>query len=141
MQTHDLCDPVVGSRVPRRVAALVGAVACSLAVASALHLSGQVHGRSAPFDADHAGVAEALLCLVLAVGAVALWRSGPRARRIGLGTVGFTIAGFCWGLSITAQGGHWPDIAYHLAILPLLIGSLVALVRDHGPSTPADPVA
>jgi hypothetical protein len=79
--------------------------------------------------------------LVLAVGAVALWRSGPRARRIGLGTVGFATAGFCWGLSITAQGGHWPDIAYHLVILPLLIGSLVALVRDHAPTTPADPVA
>jgi hypothetical protein len=140
MQTSDLRDPVAGSRVQRRVAVLVGVVACSLAVAAALHLSGQVRGRSAPFDADHAGVAEALLCLVLAGGAVALWRSGLRARRIGLGTVGFTIAGFGWGLSITAQGGHWPDIAYHLAVLPLLIGSLVALVRDHGPTTPADPV-
>jgi hypothetical protein len=70
MRTHDLRDPVVGSRVLRRVAALGGAVACSLAVAL-----------------------------------------------------------------------HWPDIAYHLAILPLLIGSLVALVRDHAPGTPADPVA
>jgi hypothetical protein len=139
-------SPIVGSgigetrtptRARHRVAVVIGVVAGSLAVASALHLSGQVQGRSAPFDADHAGIAEALLCVVLAIGATALWRGGPQARLIGLGTTGFTIAGFCWGLNVTARGGHWPDIAYHLAGLPLLIGGFTVLLREHRPA-PAD---
>ena len=48
-------------------------VAATLAVASAAHLSGHVHGRSAPYDADHAGIAEAIICAVLVYGA--LWAS------------------------------------------------------------------
>src|SRR5215475_13601952 len=91
-------------KVMRWVAALSGLAAVSLLAASALHLSGQVTGRSAPFDADHAGAAA-------------------------LSAIGFAVIGFCWGLSITARGGHWPDIAYHLSVLPLLVGSFVALLR------------
>ena len=116
-------------KIMRWVAALSGLAAVSLLAASALHLSGQVTGRSAPFDADHAGVAEALIGIVLAGGAVALWRAGARARTAALSAIGFAVLGFCWGLSITARGGHWPDIAYHLSVLPLLVGSFVALLR------------
>lgn len=114
----------------RRVAALTAVIAGSLAVAAALHLSGHVHGRSAPFDAAHAGIAEALIGAVLASAAVALRRRGVRARRAGLWALGFAVLGFCWGLSMTSQGGHWPDIAYHLSVLPLLTGSFVALLRS-----------
>ena len=121
--------PGTSTTAHTRVALLLGAIAVSLAVASALHLSGQVHGRGAPFDADHAGVAEALIGVVLAAAAVALWRIGPGARRAGLWATGFAIAGFCWGLSITSQAGHWPDIGYHLAVLPLLVASFAALLR------------
>ena len=113
----------------RRVVLLLGAIVVSLAVASALHLSGHVHGRGAPFDADHAGVAEALIGVVLAAAAIGLGRSGLRARRLALWATGFAIAGFCWGLSITAQAGHWPDIGYHLVVLPLLVVSFAALLR------------
>jgi hypothetical protein len=133
------CETLTRTRARHRLAVVIGAVAGSLAVASALHLSGQVQGRSAPFDADHAGIAEALLCVVLVVGATALWRAGPRARLVGLGTTGFAIAGFCWGLNITARGGHWPDITYHLAVLPLLIASFVALLRERGPAPQGRP--
>ena len=109
--------------------ALLGVIVVSLAVASALHLPGRVQGRDAPFDADAAGVAEALIGAVLAAAAIALWLVGPRARRAGLWASGFAIVGFCWGLSITVRGGHWPDIGYHLAVLPLLVTSFVALLR------------
>jgi peptidoglycan/LPS O-acetylase OafA/YrhL len=144
MRGHDLQDlaagrsgsaeragqPACPDKTIRRVAALTAVIAASLAVASALHLSGHVHGRSAPFDATHAGIAEALIGVVLAGAAAALRRRGLRARRAGLWALGFAVLGFCWGLSMTAQGGHWPDIAYHLTVLPLLTGSFVALLRS-----------
>lgn len=115
--------------VARRVAALAAVIAASLAVAAALHLSGAVSGRSAPYDARSAGIAEALIGVVLAATAAALARSAPRARRAGLLGFGFAIVGFGVGLSMTAQGGHWPDIAYHVAVLPLVIACFVALAR------------
>ena len=59
--------------------------------------------------------------------------SRARARAAGLAASGFATAGFLWGLNMTARGGHWPDIAYHLAVLPLLIGSVVVLARSRTP--------
>ena len=108
---------------------LAAVIAGSLAVAAGLHLSGTVGGRSAPYDADSAGIAEAIIGVVLAATATALARSARRARRAGLLGLGFALAGFGIGLSMTAQGGHWPDIAYHVAVLPLLIGCFLALAR------------
>jgi hypothetical protein len=121
-----------------RVAALMVVEAATLAVASALHLSGSVQGRSAPFNAGHAGVAEAIIGGVLAAGAVVMFRppAPGRARAAGLATTGFAIAGFLVGLNFTARGGHLPDIAYHITMLPVLIGSLIVLVRV-GPSARA----
>jgi hypothetical protein len=103
--------------------------ALSLVVAATLHLSGQVQGRSKPFDADHAGVAEAIIGIVVAAGALALLRRTARARTVGLATTGFAIAGFAIGLTMTTQGGDLPDIAYHCAVLPVLIASLILLAR------------
>jgi hypothetical protein len=116
-------------RVEPAVAAVLGGVAVSLAVAAALHLAGRVQGRGAPFDADDAGVAEAVIGAVLLGCAVAMVRLPRRARAIGLAGTGFAVAGFLIGLTMTARGGHWPDIAYHLTVLPILIGSLAVLVR------------
>ncbi|MGH9095418.1 MAG: hypothetical protein ACRDXE_09685 [Acidimicrobiales bacterium] len=118
-----------GLTIVPRVAALMAVEAVSLAVASALHLSGRVHGRSAPFDADHAGVAEAIIGIVLAAGAVAMFRAPGRARKIGMAATSFAIVGFLVGLSMTTRGGDLPDIAYHLSVLPLLIGGVVVLWR------------
>lgn len=66
---------------------------------------------------------------MLLIGVVTMLRRPALARTAGLVAAGFATAGFLVGLSITAQGGHWPDIAYHLTVLPLLIGSLVVLAR------------
>src|SRR5213082_2090565 len=90
----------------RRVAVVMVAVAATLAVASALHLSGRVTGRGAPYNGDGAGIAEAVIGIVLVVGAVAMFRLPGRARVIGLAATGFATAGFLLGLSITARGGH-----------------------------------
>ena len=115
-------------------------VAATLVVASVAHLSGHVHGRSAPFDPEDAGVAEAIIAAVLAAGAATVLRAGARARTVGIAATGFAIAGFLIGLRFTAQGGHAPDIAYHLTVLPVLIAVLLALWRaDRRPSAAGAP--
>src|SRR5438874_2360829 len=113
----------------RKVAAVMAVVALSLAVASALHLAGLVHGRGEPYDVDDAGIAEAVIGIVLAASAAAMVRAPARARTVGLAATGFAIVGFGVGLTITAEGGHAPDIAYHLAVLPVLLGTFVVLLR------------
>ncbi len=113
----------------RAFAALMVAEAVSLAVASALHLSGLVTGRSAPYSSGGAGTAEAVIGAVLLASALAMLGLPRRARAIGLAANGFATLGFLVGLRMTAMGGHWPDIAYHLTVLPILAGSLVVLYQ------------
>ncbi len=110
--------------------------AVTLAVASAAHLSGNVHGRSAPYDADHAGVAEAIICVVLACGAAAVLGRSRHARTIGSAATGFAVVGFVVGLNFTARGGHLPDIAYHVTMLPVLVAVLAVLLRTRPATVP-----
>jgi hypothetical protein len=110
----------------RRIAALMGFVAGTLIVASTLHLAGIVADGSPPFDPDRAGIAEAVIAVVLVSGAIALVRG---VRRVALGATVFAIAGFGVGLSMTVRGGATGDIAYHVTMLPVLLATLVALVR------------
>lgn len=120
----------------QRIAWLLLFVAGTLGVASALHLSGGAHGTP-PFDADHAGIAEAVIGAVLIACGLVMLRVPARARAAGLlGTV-FAVAGFGVGLSFTVRGGHAPDIAYHVALLPVLLATFVVLVR-HKPHAQPD---
>ena len=125
--THD-------ATVTRRIAAVMIVVAATLAIASILHLSDNVHG-SPPFDPDQAGVGEAIIGIALACSAIAMFRTPARARAVGLAAIGFAIVGFGVGLNFTARGGHVPDIAYHVIALPVLLGSLILLLRVHQPPT------
>jgi hypothetical protein len=122
------------SRLIGQIAALMALEAASLAVAATLHLSGHAHGRGKSFNPDGAGIAEAIIGAVLLVGALAMIRAPVRARSIGIVLNGFAAAGFLFGLSFTARGGDAPDIAYHLVVLPLLIGSVIALARATPPA-------
>jgi Mn2+/Fe2+ NRAMP family transporter len=108
----------------RRIAALMAFVAATLVVMSVLHLSGAVGEESPPFHPDRAGIAEAVIAVVLAAGAFAL----VRGRRLAaLAAVVFAIAGFGVGLSMTVRDGGAADIAYHAAVLPLLVLALAGL--------------
>jgi hypothetical protein len=103
------------------VAALMVLEAASLAVMSSLHLTSALAGGSKPYDPTDAGIAEAIICLVLVAGATALIRGVPEARAIALGSVMFAILGFVVGLTLTVRGGSAVDIAYHATVLPLLL--------------------
>jgi hypothetical protein len=116
----------------RTIAASMIFVAATLAVASLLHLSGHVHG-SRPFDADHAGIAEAIIGIVLASAATVMLRAPLRARAVGLAANAFAIVGFLVGLNFTARGGHVPDVVYHIIFLPVLVGILIVLLRTPWP--------
>ena len=130
-----------GTGRSRQIALVMVAVAASLAVASTLHLSGAVASGPKPYDATDAGIAEGIIGAALVAGAVALWRAPGRGRPFAIGATVLTIVGFLVGLNFTARPGHTPDLVYHLAVLPILVATLVVLVRsgrvtsDRGPRT------
>lgn len=111
----------------RGIAIVMGLQAASLAVMSVLHLSGTMHDPGQSVETD-AGVAEALICVVLACGAGVLARRGAAGRMAALGATGFAIIGFGIGLSITASSGYLPDIVYHSTVLPTIIAAFLLLL-------------
>jgi hypothetical protein len=117
------------SSAMRTIGILMALAAVSLAIASTLHLAGLVHGRSAPFNGTHAGIAEAIIGTVLAAGSLAVLLAPDRARTIALAVTAFATAGFIVGLNFTVRNGHLPDVVYHVALLPVFIGSFVELLR------------
>jgi hypothetical protein len=52
------------------------------------------------------------------------------AREIAIATALFAIAGFVLGLTFTVRGGGAVDVAYHAAMLPLLLLTLIFLLRS-----------
>jgi hypothetical protein len=107
----------------------MGLVAASLAVASGLHLAGLPHGHGGQYNPAGAGVAEAVICAALLWGVAALLRRGAAGRTVALAVTVFAIAGFGYGLSVTARGGDLPDVAYHVTVLPVLLVILALLLR------------
>jgi len=134
MQTAQVLPATVDSRgdrsANRGIAALMAFEAATLAVMSTLHLTAVIHAGSKPFKADDAGIAEAIICLVLIGGAAALLLAARRGRQVALGMSGFAVFGFIVGLTITVQGGGVLDVAYHATMLPVLAGTAVLLARN-----------
>lgn len=126
----------------RRIAVAMGLEAAALAVMALLHLAGSLGGSLSSFSAPDAGLAEAVICIVLAYGANGLIKGKPRARAVAIAATVFAIAGFVVGLGETVRGGQPLDIAYHVTMLPLLALTLRALVRRpaQGTNTPVNPL-
>jgi hypothetical protein len=103
--------------------------AATLAVIASLHLGG-VLGGSKPFRPTAAGVAEAIIGVALAGGAAALLSNSAPARDIAVATTLFAIVGFVVGLTFSVRGGGAIDIAYHAVMLPLLLLTLILLLRS-----------
>ena len=112
-----------------RVAAALALESATLAVFATLHLSGALHVGSGSRGSYGAGTAEALICVALACGASALARSPARGRRVALWALAFAIFGFLVGLSFTVGSGDAIDLAYHLAMLPVLVATALLLAR------------
>jgi hypothetical protein len=113
----------------RLIATLMGFEALTLAVISPLHLSGVLGGGAKPFNPTAAGTAEAVIGVVLVLGALGLGRGTARGRDAAVAATAFAIIGFFVGLSFTLRGGDAIDVAYHAVMLPLLFLTMVALLR------------
>lgn len=122
----------------RRIAFAMGLEAATLAAMALLHIAGSLGGSLSSFSAPDAGIAEAVICIVLAYGATGLMKGRPRARAVAIAATVFAIAGFVVGLAETVRGGQALDIAYHVTMLPLLALTLRGLVRRplQGTNTP-----
>ncbi|HVV24312.1 MAG TPA: hypothetical protein VHF06_33065 [Pseudonocardiaceae bacterium] len=105
-------------------------MAVSLAVMSSLHLTGGLPSGSGAFRSDGAGIAEAVIAVVLAGGVVAVFGSPATARTSALATVGFAIVGFLVGLSFTLRGGSAIDLTYHLVGLGVLAVTMIMAIRS-----------
>jgi len=127
-------------RVRQAIATLIGLEAATLAIMSALHLTGILAGGTRPFRPTDAGIAEAAICGVLLGGAAALARDPLRGRAIAIAAVGFAILSVIAGLGFTVRGGDAIDVAYHAMLLPLLLITLVA-VSKRLPLHPYPPTA
>ena len=123
-----------------RIALVMGLEAATLAAMALLHLTSSLGAGLDSFSAPDAGVAEAVICIVMAYGAVRLMRGAPRARGVAIASTALAIVGFVIGLGETVRGGDAIDIAYHVTMLPLLVLTLRALVRRpaQGTTTPVN---
>jgi hypothetical protein len=119
----------MGAYSRRLVGAMMGLEALTLAVISPLHLSGVLGGGAKPFNPTAAGTAEAVIGVVLILGALALGRGTARGRDAAVAATAFAIIGFLVGLSFTLRGGDAIDVAYHAVMLPLLLLTMAALLR------------
>lgn len=113
-----------------RIALLMLFEAATLALIASLHLTEGLGGGRKPFRPAAAGIAEAIIGVVLVCGAAALLRGSRQARTIALAATAFAILGFVVGLTFTVRGGGTVDIAYHATLLPLLILTLLLLLSE-----------
>ncbi|MFZ0040946.1 MAG: hypothetical protein WAK93_06555 [Solirubrobacteraceae bacterium] len=111
-------------------AGLMWFMVATLVVMSTLHLAGVLDVGSQSSNGDSAGIAEAVIAVVLAYGAAGLRRRTPHARRDARLATGFAIVGFLIGLSFTVPSGDAVDIVYHGFGLVVLLITLGALRRS-----------
>jgi hypothetical protein len=106
--------------------------AITLGVASYLHRDGRIPLGFTVLRGEHfagASVPEAVIGFVLALGAAVVLTAPARARPVALGATTFAILGVAYGLSDTVGSGHTTDIAYHCALMALLLATEIILLR------------
>ena len=123
-------------RLARNLGVVTALEATTFAVASALHL-----GLDLPVLGIrgewfiHAAIPEAVIAAVLAVGALVVLRWPGKAWGTAVGTHIAAALGVLVGIS-AILGGLGPqapaDLAYHLGILAVLVGTLAVLVSPPG---------
>jgi hypothetical protein len=98
--------------------------AATFVVASLIHSGAFITG----YEHQQARIAEGVIAIVLLVGAVLTWIRPAWTRRAGLAAQGFALLGTLVGI-FTIFVGVGPrtvaDIAYHLAIVLVLVWGLI----------------
>ncbi len=104
------------------ICGLLGVAAVSFACASAIHMGLTVTLGTVTIADPFPGAAipEAILAVVLAVGAVTVLLRAPVRWAVALAATLFAFLVTVYGLTITVGAGRTADIAYHVSVLVLL---------------------
>ena len=114
----------------RAAGLLMSLAAVTLGVASYLHRDGHIRLGFTVINGERfyaASVPEAVIGFVLAVGAIAILMDAHRTRPVAWGATIFAILGVAYGLSDTIGTGRVIDIAYHSALMILLLVTGIVL--------------
>lgn len=107
--------------------------AATFVAAAQVHYGILIHG----YEHQEAGVAESVIAVVLLAGLAATWVGTGWTRRIGIAAQAFALLGTLVGVFTIAVGigpRTVPDIAYHVAIVAVLVWGLIVARRaptDH----------
>ncbi len=102
--------------------------AVAFLAAASVHFGVLVHG----YEHSKAGTAESLIAIVLLIGIALTWIRPQSTRAFGLAAQGFALLGTLVGIFTIAIGvgpRTAPDIAYHVAIVIVLISGLIVALR------------
>lgn len=118
-------------RAPRTSGAPLALAALTLFAASAVHFGAAVTlgGVSIHDPFPDAAIPESVLGVIVALGALYVIARFPRSWTAGAATVVVAILVVLLGLSITVRGGRVGDVAYHLALLGVLVADGILLLR------------
>lgn len=111
---------------------LMSVAAVTLGVASYLHRQGHIPLGFTVIRGESfygASIPEAVLGFVLAAAAAVVLLAPDRARWAAVAANSFAILGVAYGMSVTVPSGRIADIAYHSALMALLLVTEVRLLR------------
>ena len=102
--------------------------ASSFAAAALVHFGVLTHG----YEHQAAGTAETVIAFALLLGLALSWSPLASTRALGLAAQAFALFGTLIGLFTIAIGvgpRTLPDIAYHIAIVAVLVAGLIVAAR------------
>jgi hypothetical protein len=118
------------TRLSAGTGVLLAVAAVTLAIASLLHfgVSIPLGGTTVSDPFAGAAVPEAVIAGVVAAGAAATLARLPIASWLTPAATLFALAGTLYGLTVTLRRGEAGDLAYHLALLTMLVASAALLL-------------
>lgn len=123
--------PLTTTRRPPGVAvgAVVASTALAFAVASVVHagIAIPLGGTSIHDPFPGAVIPEAVIAVVVAVGAGSILARLRASRLIASAACAFALLGTGYGLTVTISRGQAGDVAYHVGILAVLVLVVVTL--------------
>lgn len=106
----------------------ISLAALSLIVASLIHLEVVIDG----YGHREAGIAEAVIAVVMLIGLAFTWLPGRRGRQAGVASLGFGLIGALVGLFTIMIGvgpQTTPDVIYHATLTVVLVVGLIVAGR------------
>ena len=79
-------------------------------------------------------IPEAIIAIVLGIGSIAVIIRGAAGRPLAWATTLFALLGTLFGLTVTVRSSRTGDVAYHVAILLVLVVILGLLLSTRGKS-------